>query len=274
MTTLAKGAKGDLVKRLQEKLAITVDGDFGKKTEAAVIAWQTSKGISPANGIADEAMLVTLGVINPTVTGAAAALNLKELRGVIPDGVIDEIIAAADKFKINSNLRLAHFLSQCAQESGGFKVVTENLNYSAKRLKEIFPKYFPGDLADSYANKPEMIGSRVYGGRLGNGPESSGEGYKYRGRGYIQLTGKSNYSAFSTFFGADCVANPSWVSSKYPLTSAAYFFNNGAKIWPTCDKGSDDATIEAVTRKVNGGTLGLSGRISYFKKYFALLSKP
>jgi putative chitinase len=272
---VAKGSKGAEVKRLQEKLGVTADGDFGSKTEAALIAWQTKNGITPANGIADENTQIRLGLIAPTTTttGAAAALNLKALKGVIPDSVIDEIITAADTFKITTNLRLAHFLSQCAQESGEFKVVRENLNYSATRLRQIFPKYFTEEQAKAYANKPEQIGNRVYGNRLGNGDEASGEGYLYRGRGYIQLTGKSNYGAFSKYCGADCVANPDWVASKYPLTSAAYFFNFGAKLWPTCDKGSDEATITAVTKRVNGGTHGLDGRIAYFKKYFALLSR-
>jgi putative chitinase len=274
MTTLAKGSKGDAVARLQQKLGVEADGDFGTKTETALIAWQKSKGIAPANGIADEETQVRIGLINPKVTGAAAALNVKELRGVIPDVVIDEIMTSADKYAIKSNLRLAHFLSQCAQESGVFTAVKENLNYSAARLLQIFPKYFTQAQATEYANKPEMIGNRVYGNRLGNGPESSGEGYKFRGRGYIQLTGKDNYTAFSKFNGTDFVVSPDLVASKYPLTSAAYFFNNLAKLWPTCDKGADEATITAVTKKVNGGTHGLDGRIKYFNKYWALLSKP
>ncbi len=273
MTTLKKGSKGDDVKRLQEKLGLNADGKFGSDTETALIAWQKSKGITPADGVADENTQIRIGLINANLAGAAAALNLKELRGVIPDGVIDEIIAAADKFNITSNLRLAHFLSQCAQESGVFTVVRENLNYSAKRLRQIFPKYFTEEQAVQYANKPEMVGNRAYANRIGNGDEASGDGYKFRGRGYIQLTGRDNYASFSKFFGVDCVTNADLVASKYPLTSAAFFFNNRAKIWPTCDKGTDDATITAVTKKVNGGTLGLDERIKFFKKYFGLLSR-
>lgn len=271
MGTLQKGSKGDDVKRLQQKLGVTADGDFGSKTEAALIAWQKANGISPANGIADENTQVKMGLIAPASTGAAAKLKTDKLRGVIPDAVINEIIASADKFNINSNLRLAHFLAQCAKESGVFSVVRENLNYSASRLLQIFPKYFTADQANAYAYKPENIGNRVYGNRLGNGDEASGEGYRYRGRGYIQLTGKSNYSAFSKFINVDCVANPDLVATTYPLGSAGFFFNNHSKLWATCDKGTSDDVVTQVTKYVNGGTLGLEDRIAYFKKYWALL---
>jgi putative chitinase len=161
-------------------------------------------------------------------------------------------------------------LAQCAHESGNFKAVSENLNYSADGLKKTFGKYFPGTLAESYAKQPEKISSRVYGGRMGNGDESTKEGFKFRGRGYIQLTGKSNYVKFTQFIGEDCVGNPDLVATKYPLASAAFFFNNNS-LWSICDKGIDDATVTAVTKRVNGGTNGLADRISKFKKYYNLL---
>ena len=119
---------------------------------------------------------------------------------------------------------------------------------------------------------PEKIGNRVYANIIGNGNEASGDGYRYRGRGYIQLTGKSNYQAFSDFIGEDCVANADWVATKYPLASAAHYFN-GNKIWTTCDKGSTAATIKAVTLKVNKAALGLDERTAFFNKFWALLSK-
>jgi putative chitinase len=167
-------------------------------------------------------------------------------------------------------LRLAHFLSQCGHESGGFKAVSENLNYSADGLKRTFGKYFPGNLAESYAKQPEKIASRVYANRMSNGDEASKEGYKFRGRGYIQLTGKGNYTSFTKFIGEDCVANPDLVATKYPLASAAFFFDSN-KLWSICDKGADDATVTAVTKRVNGGTIGLADRIKHFKEYYNLL---
>ncbi len=137
-------------------------------------------------------------------------------------------------------------------------------------MKKIFGKYFPGDTSLQYAKNPEKIASRVYADRMGNGPESSKEGFKFRGRGYIQLTGKSNYTAFTKFIGEDCVSNPDLVASKYPLASAAFFFDSN-KLWSICDKGADDATVTSVTKRVNGGILGLSDRLKHFKEYYSLL---
>jgi len=198
------------------------------------------------------------------------SLNLEKLKGHVPDAVIAQIPDTAAKFNITTNLRLAHFLAQCAHESGKFKAVSENLNYSKDGLMKIFPKYFPGTLAESYARNPEKIASRVYGGRMGNGDEASKEGYKFRGRGYIQLTGKNNYTNFTKFIGEDCVANPDLVATKYPLASAAFFFNNN-NLWAICDKGADDTAVTAVTKRVNGGTIGLADRIKHFKEFYNLL---
>lgn len=199
-------------------------------------------------------------------------MNLNKLKGNIPDNVLEQIPAVASKFEINTALRLAHFLSQCAHESGGFKFVTENLNYSADGLKKVFGKYFtqPG-LAEAYARKPEKIASRVYGGRMGNGNEASMDGWKYRGRGYIQLTGKSNYTTFDAFVDDDIVNNPDLVATKYPLLSAAWFFHKNG-INSISDKGATDAIVTSVTKRVNGGTNGLADRLKYFNKYYKLLA--
>ena len=198
-------------------------------------------------------------------------MNTDKLKGHIPDTVIAQIPDVAAKFGINTPLRLAHFLAQCGHESGGFKLTNENLNYSADGLKKIFPKYFAkAGLAESYARQPEKIASRVYGGRMGNGDESTKEGFKFRGRGYIQLTGKSNYTEFDKFVDDDILGNPDLVATKYPLLSAAWFFHkNGLNA--IADKGADDATVTSVTKRVNGGTIGLPDRIKHFKEYYSLL---
>jgi putative chitinase len=199
-------------------------------------------------------------------------MNTDKLKGVIPDSVIAQIPEVANKFQINTPLRLAHFLAQCGHESGGFKFIRENLNYSADGLKKIFPKYFkePG-LAEKYARQPEKIASRVYGGRMGNGDEASKEGYKFRGRGYIQLTGKSNYTEFDKFVDENIIEDPELVATKYPLLSAAWFFHrNGLNA--LADKGADTATVTAVTKRVNGGTIGLPDRIKHFNQYYKLLA--
>jgi putative chitinase len=176
----------------------------------------------------------------------------------------------ATKFGITNPLRLAHFLAQCGHESGGFKAVNENLNYGAKGLLGTFPKYFNATTAAQYERKPEMIASKVYGGRMGNGPESTKEGYKFRGRGYIQLTGKDNYTAFDKFVDDDILGNPDLVATKYPLMSAAWFFDKNG-LWAVCDKGATTEVVTSVTKRVNGGVIGLADRIKHFKEYYALL---
>jgi len=198
----------------------------------------------------------------------STGFNPENLKGHVPDEVIAQIPSVA---AITNALRLAHFLAQCAHESGGFKVIYENLNYSADGLKATFPKYFPEPLNESYARNPAKIGARVYADRMGNGDEASGDGYTFRGRGYIQLTGKSNYANFGKAVNEDTVASPDLVATRYPLASAGFFFDSN-NIWTVCDGGSTDAVITAVTKKVNGGTNGLAERTQLFKEYYALLS--
>lgn len=199
-------------------------------------------------------------------------MDINKLKGHIPDSVIAQLPDTIAKFELNTPLRLAHFLAQAGHESGGFKLVTENLNYGAKGLLGIFKKYFPTqEKANLYERKPEKIANLVYGGRMGNGPETSGEGYKYRGRGYIQLTGKDNYKAFDLVVAENITENPDLVASKYPLLSAAWFFHKNG-LHKIADKGATDAVVTEVTKRVNGGTIGLPDRLKHFKEYHALLA--
>jgi putative chitinase len=273
---LKNGSKGEDVKKLQEKLGLTSDGSFGPGTESKVKEWQLANGLTADGFVGDGNWTKMFGSAPVAASTASSvsippsAFKLGNLKGHVPDSVLAQIPDTAAKFNITNTLRLAHFLAQCGHESGGFKAVSENLNYSANGLKKIFPKYFPGNLNESYAKQPEKIASRVYGSRMGNGDESSKEGYKFRGRGYIQLTGKSNYSSFDKLVDDDIVGNPDLVATKYPLMSAAFFFNNNS-LWSICDRGADDATVTAVTKRVNGGTIGLPDRIKHFKEYYALL---
>lgn len=272
---LKKGSKGEEVKQLQSKLGLGADGVFGSGTETAVKKWQAANGLT-ADGVVGEGTWTKMFGSKQLITEPstpivnAGPLKLENLKGHIPDAVIAQIPDAAKKFNITNPLRLAHFLAQCGHESAGFKAIQENLNYSADGLKKIFPKYFPGNLAEGYAKNPEKIASKVYGSRMGNGDETTKEGYKFRGRGFIQLTGKDNYTKFAKFIGEDTVGNPDLVATKYPLASAAFFFDSN-KLWTICDKGADDATVTAVTKRVNGGTIGISDRIKHFKEYFGLL---
>jgi len=244
---LKKGDNNEDVKKLQIKLGVDPIGNFGPKTEEAVKTWQR------ANGLDDD------GVV-----------GIDKLKGHIPDSVIAAIPDTAAKFNITNVLRLAHFLAQAGHESGQFKATSENLNYSSKGLLGIFPRYFTPALAESYARQPQKIANRVYGGRMGNGAEATGDGFKFRGRGYIQLTGKDNYTQFDTTVPENILANPDLISTKYALMSAAWFFDKN-KLWAICDKGADQGTITAVTKRVNGGTIGLPDRIKHFNEYYDLL---
>lgn len=198
-------------------------------------------------------------------------MNYSALSTAIPSSVILELPSVMDKFNITTSLRLAHFLAQCGHESGGFKVFNENLNYSAQGLRNIFGKYFPTDaLAKQYERQPQKIANKVYASRMGNGDEASGDGYKFRGRGYLQTTGKDNYKAFGNFIGDDLITNPDLVATKYPLTSAGFFFDKN-KLWSLCDLGATEEAVTKVTKRVNGGTHGLEDRLSKFRKYSTLL---
>jgi putative chitinase len=276
---LKKGDNNENVKLMQQKLGIEpAVTNFGPKTEAAVKLWQAAHGLT-ADGIvgpATWAKIMGEGAPLPPPPVQAIApvggLKLDKLRGHIPDAVIAMIPDTAAKFGINTPLRLAHFLAQCGHESGGFRATQENLNYSAKGLAGIFRKYFPTEAAAApYARQPQKIASKVYGGRMGNGPESTGEGYKFRGRGYIQLTGKENYTAFGKSIGEDMTVNPDVVASKYALLSAAWFFSKNG-LHKMADEGASDAVVTKITKRVNGGTIGLPDRIKHFKEYYHLLA--
>lgn len=266
MSILKKGSTGALVKQLQRRLNLIDDGAFGNNTELAVKDWQKKNGLKDDGIVGNMTWTKMFPMQIPT-----SIFPLHKLRLTIPDEVILQIPDTATKFNINNPLRLAHFLSQCSHESGNFSVVYENLNYDALGLFKIFPAYFPTmALAQQYQYKAELIASRVYGNRMGNGDEVSKEGWIYRGRGYIQLTGKNNYRAFDAFVDEDILNNPDLVATKYPLLSAAWFFHTN-RIWNICDIGATEPVIREVTRKVNGGFNGIDDRIAKFNIFYPLL---
>jgi putative chitinase len=280
---LKLGSEGEDVKKLQTKLGVDPIGKFGPKTETAVKAWQSEHGLTADGVVGDKTWSVIMGltestpVSSPTVITepspikSVGGLKLESLRGHVPDAVIAQIPDTAAKFEINTPLRLAHFLAQCGHESGGFRLTKENLNYSAKGLNGTFKKYFPTlDSAVPYERKPEKIANKVYGGRMGNGPESSGDGAKFCGRGYIQLTGKDNYTAFGKSINEDICSSPDKVASSYALLSAAWFFNKNG-LHKMADGGATDAVVTSITKRVNGGTIGLPDRIKHFNEFYNLL---
>lgn len=272
------GSSGEDVKKLQQKLGIGADGSFGPGTEKAVKGWQSANGLT-ADGIVgdatwtkmfsspDQGQSVSENVFDTSV------FKLDKLKGHIPDSIYSELPMIVEKFRCNNIFRLAHFMGQCSHESNGFKALKENLNYSAEGLRKIFPKYFPTDsIAKQYERNPQKIANKVYSSRMGNGDEASGDGWKFSGAGAIQLTGRSNYKEFSNFVGeSEIMTNPELVATKYPLSSAGFFFNKN-NLWSICDKGVDVPTITAVTKRVNGGTIGIDHRIKETEKFYKLLN--
>jgi putative chitinase len=195
--------------------------------------------------------------------------SLQEKIGVAADGAFGPgTMKKAMEFYKLTPVRAAHFFAQTSHESGGFKAFSENLNYSAQGLQGIFGKYFPGNLEESYARNPEKIANRVYASRMGNGAEASGDGFKFRGRGALQLTGKDNYAAFAKYLNKpEIMTNPDLVATTYSFESAMFFFDKN-KLWEICDKGINDAAILALTKRINGGTHGLADRSEKTKKYY------
>jgi putative chitinase len=169
---------------------------------------------------------------------------------------------ALPDYDINTPHRVAAFIAQCSHESGGFRALKENLNYRAVTLRKVFPKYFPNDdLANQYAQKPEMIANRVYGGRMGNGPEASGDGFRYCGRGLIQLTGKQNYQNFADSIETPVEDIPEFLATfEGAVQSACWFWEaNNLNQW------ADKSDILTLTKRINGGTIGLDDRIKHYE---------
>jgi len=201
-------------------------------------------------------------------------ITADQLRQLFPnnkylDDLAECLNDSFDKYEINTVNRAAGFLAQCGHESNGFTVLKENLNYKAEALNKIFHNYFPTvESAQAYAHNPEKIANKIYANRMGNGDETSGDGYKFRGRGAIQLTGRDNYTRFGATLGLDpdsCVADMETLDGG--VESAMWFWkNNGLNA--ICD--ADD--IVHMTKKVNGGTIGLAERTALYNKAKGILS--
>ena len=173
----------------------------------------------------------------------------------------DALTAILPEYQINTPQRVAAFIAQCAHESGGFRALKENLNYRAVTLRKVFPKYFPTDeMAAQYANKQEAIANRVYANRMGNGDEASGDGFRYCGRGLIQLTGKENYSWFAASLEMPVEDVPEYLSTfEGAVQSACWFWESN-----NLNKEADAGDIKTMTKKINGGFIGLEDRIKHY----------
>jgi putative chitinase len=200
-----------------------------------------------------------------------AIRHLQQKSGVKADGQFGPatLAAAASHFKLTPQ-QAAHFFAQCDHETGGFKQFVENLNYSDAALRVVFPKYFDLEAAKEYARQPERIANRAYGNRMGNGNEASGDGYRFRGRGALQLTGRDNYQMFANSIGTPELMNtPDAVADAYAFDSALWFFKVNA-LWPLCAD-MDVASVTRLTKRINGGTNGLAHRIQLTRKYAGML---
>lgn len=279
---LKLNSNGEDVKKLQIKLGLISDGVFGKNTELKVKEWQTSNGLK-ADGIVGD---ITWGKLfqdkttTQEVVVNSSDIKLENIKSIIPAQVMLEIPSIITKYNLNK-LKLAHFLSQCSHESGGFKVVSENLNYTKDRMLEIFKSDFDTNhdkilsinekqKADLLKGSPQKIANFVYANQNGNGNEASGDGWNFRGRGYIQLTGRINYTEFDKTVNDDILANPDLVATKYPLQSAAFFFTKN-NLWSICNEGTSLETIKKLTKRINGGLNGLDDRIAKFNQIYKLL---
>ena len=200
-------------------------------------------------------------------------ITQQQLQQLIPGNQYIEYWANAlnkilPDYEIDNPLRAAAFIAQCAHESGGFKFLTENLNYRWESLRKVFPKYFPSDeLAQQYARQPEKIANRVYANRMGNGPEESGDGWRYRGRGLIQLTGHDNYFWFAQSIETPLEQIPAYLETfEGAVQSACWFWeNNKLNQW------ADSGDIETLSRRINGGTIGLEDRKKHYHHALEIL---
>lgn len=184
----------------------------------------------------------------------------------IPENLQRYFNDTTNRYEINTDLRKAHFLSQLLHESNNFKCVSENLNYSSQGLMSTFRKYFPDlETANKYARKPEMIANKVYSNRMGNGDEASGDGWKYRGRGDVQITGKNNYQAYKDHSGIDVITNPELLLlPANAMDSSGWFFAVLRNLNPIADKGNSIEVVTAICKAINGGLTNLTERFQNF----------
>jgi putative chitinase len=200
-------------------------------------------------------------------------LTLAQLKQIIPKNpYVDHwhkaLAQLLPDYDIATPQRMAAFLAQCAHESGSFVFLQENLNYKAESLMRVWPRYFPTlDVAKQYAHKPEMIANRAYGGRMGNGPEETGDGWKFCGRGLIQLTGRNNYQSFADSIETPIEDIPHFLATfEGAVQSACWFWENNS-----LNKWADAGDMLTLTKKINGGTLGLEDRVKHFNHVLHVL---
>ena len=260
------GSIGFEVIEIQKIVGVKPDGSYGAMTKMAVIAWQKTHNL-PSTGVVDYA---TWALMFPKLQTINSIKLSDRLMGVLPSATVIKLNYVMALYPINNRNRLIHFLAQCAHESENFKCCEENLNYSAENLLVVFHNYFHDiNKAKEFEFQPEKIANHVYANRNGNGGEASGDGYRFRGRGDIQTTGRYNYSLLKDELGVDFITYPDKLAGDYSLLSAAFYFHKN-NMWKLCDKGVSYNDIVAVTKLINPGVVGLKDRIEktdYYNLY-------
>jgi len=261
MLKIRKGLRDRFVKLIQREIGVRVDGVWGEQTERGLEKrfgekWKGYLGV-------DE--LIEMGILIEN------RLDLVRLVGdKLPKVVLNELPNLRGLGGTNP-IQWIHFFAQTGHESGGFIYRTENLNYSINGLLKTWPEFFTITNAWIYANKPEQIANRVYANRMGNGDEKSGDGWKFRGRGFIQITGRANYEDLSKWISIDLLKNPNWVSVVAPLWTAYWWFWRN-EVWDLCID-LDENSIRRVTQRINGGLNGLNDRIERTKFWTKIFYK-
>ena len=199
-------------------------------------------------------------------------ITLEQLQQILPNNPYVEqwheaLTNLLPDYEINTPHRIAAFIAQCSHESGGFTALKENLNYRAETLRKVFPKYFTDSSAQQFAGQQEAIANRVYANRMGNGPEESGDGYRYCGRGLIQLTGKDNYQNFADSLEMNIEEVPDYLGTfEGALQSACWFWENN-----NLNQLADSGDFVTMTKRINGGTIGLEDRIARYNHTLQVL---
>jgi len=278
---LKKGSTGDDVKKLQTKLGLTSDGTFGSGTETAVKKWQLDNGLTSDGIVGDGTWSKMFGsVVSETVpVTTSGSLDLNKLKGKIPQPIFDILPEAFSKYGINTILRASHFLGQLAHESGDFTIKTESMNYTTpSRIVDIWPSRFNLDgsgnkkNANGFIKNQELLAEAVYGGRMGN--NNPGDGFRFRGGGFMQLTGKEAYQGYAKYLGKTVEETADLLRSdnKFALDAACWEYVINKKLNPVADLGLTEEIIVRITKKINGGTIGLDDRRTKVKRFYSILA--
>ena len=273
---LKNGSSGSLVEKLQQKLGLKADGAFGPGTEAALKKWQTENGLT-SDGIAGEQTLAKLGI--STKAAPDAPVDFNSLKGKVPAAVLELMPTAFAKYGITTAIRAAHFIAQIAHESGNFTIKTESLYYTTPQLiVTIWPSRFNLDgsggkkNAGDYIKNEEKLAESVYGGRMGN--NNPGDGFRFRGGGFLQLTGKDAFQGYAKYLGKSVEETSDLLRSDnfYALDAALWEYCINMKLNAVADQGNTSDIVKKITRTVNGGYNGLDERQENFDKFYGTLA--